>query len=120
MRKSDNISQLNDAADLLSMVERVLDSLSVNQPQVEGDPWRGIRLTLGHVRLAILRARDAFSVEDESSYSDNSSARSRSASPLAGRIQRSPSAGQVREIVDHSSPAAEAASSDSSSRTDAS
>ena len=102
MRKSDGVRQLGDAIDLLAMVEQLVDGFSRNESQQI--PWRGLRLTLSQVRSLLLRTHDLFAQEpvfDDSVIQESNVRRPpRVSSPLAGRVQKAPVTGRIREIAD--------------------
>jgi hypothetical protein len=107
MRKVEGLKQLSDAADLLNMLEQLVDSLARRDGVSDITPWRGIRLTLGQARTWVTRASEVLSQDlalEQSFMNEPMATKPQriASSPLAGRIQKAPISGRVREIVEPS------------------
>ena len=131
MRKVENLKQLADAVELLTMLEQLSSGLAKGDQTTQEIPWGGIKLTLGQAKSLVLKTYDSLcqsnDVErfpeepryrsEDARFAEGSNSEVaangveteedstlRGLSALAGRIQKAPtSSGRVRELVQGSS-----------------
>lgn len=107
MRKRDSIKRLNNAVDLLAMMEQLVDGLSRDSGRSSGVPWGGIRLTLRQTKSLILHACEGMSDDDVTfdhgecgDETETEISQNLALSTLARRIKKAPiSAGRIRELT---------------------
>jgi hypothetical protein len=103
MRTNDPVRQLGDSAELLFMLERLIQGLSA-RPKDEV-PWAGIQLTLRHAREIVLEAQDACLIEYDNQTTRQSLPNDTGkGTTLADRVLQLPrsSDGSVRDLLDRS------------------
>jgi len=101
MGSRSSLDSLIEAADLLRMLEQLVDGLSRRPGKQEEAAWGGIGITLGQCRKNILHACQRLYEEANASSSEEIQRipAQRSRSSLANRVQKAPtSGGTVREL----------------------
>ena len=108
METKDQVQNIQDAIELVKMLEQLCDGYALQQQSNDSVAWRGINLTLTQVRKKLIQTEDYMSVEtmisSQSEYNGNSNnGPTKRKSSLADRIQPSPVGGtRVRELISNS------------------